>query len=100
MAIRRWAGMGVIWDATEPEPSPPPPPPQVSLTVIHVAAGAFLNVGGLICDPRLIPAVSQQRAAVTEGNRRQAVGENGNGGAQGVTDDKWAEQQQNNQEGR
>jgi hypothetical protein len=39
--------------------------PQVNLTVIHVEAGAYLNVGGVFIDPRL--AVPQQQAAVTEG---------------------------------
>ena len=74
LAIRRWAGVGVIWDAADPEDEPlqavAASGPQVNLTVIHVAAGAFLNVGGLIYDPRLIPAAPQQRAAVTEGTRR------------------------------
>jgi hypothetical protein len=91
LAIRRWAGMGVIWDATEPEPlrAVVAPAPQVSLTVIHVEAGAYLNVGGVFVDPRLIAAVRQQPDAIT--TRGTAVSENGNGGEIGVTDDKWAE---------
>ena len=77
LALRRWAGLGVTWDAADPEPAPlqaiAAPDPQVSLTVIHVAAGAYLNVGGLIYDPR-IQAVPQQRAAIattiTEGEQQ------------------------------
>ena len=64
---RRW-GVGFIWDAAEPEPErlravAEVITPQVSLTVIHVEAGAYLNVGGVFIDPRL--AVPQQREAIT-----------------------------------
>jgi hypothetical protein len=45
--------------------------PQVSLTVVHVAAGALVNFGSI--DPRLFPAVPQQRAVtatpITEGEQ-------------------------------
>ena len=61
------------------------PAPQVNFTVVHVQAGALVNFGGI--DPRLIP-VPQQRAAISTGGQ---VSDNGNGGAIGVTDDKWAE---------
>lgn len=71
LARWRWAGLGVVWDAANPDPEPlqavVTPAPQVNLTVIHVAAGAFLNVGGLMIDPRAIPAAPHQQAASTEG---------------------------------
>ena len=92
LAKRRWAGVGVIWDATLPEPEALTAvaaiAPQVSLTVVHVQAGALVNFGGI--DPRLIPAVPQQRAAISTGG---LVNDNDNdsGGATNVTDDKWAE---------
>jgi hypothetical protein len=83
----------VVWDAADPEPEAVtaiafPASPQVSLTVIHVQAGALVNFGGI--DPRLIPAVPQQRAAISTGG---LVNDNDNdsGGATNVTDDKWAE---------
>jgi len=89
LALRRW-GLGVIWDAADPDPEPlqavATGAPQVSLTVVHVQAGALVNFGGI--DPRLIPAVPQQRAAISTGG---LVNDNDNGGAIGVTDDKWAE---------
>jgi len=68
LALWRWAGVPVIWDATDPEPEPltavAAPAPQVSLTVIYAQAGAYLNVGGLVYDPRIL-AVPQQREAIT-----------------------------------
>ena len=98
LAKRRWAGVGVIWDATLPEPEALTAvaaiAPQVSLTVVHVQAGALVNFGGI--DPRLIPAAPQQRAAISTGG---LVNDNDNGGAIGVTDDKWAETH-GNQEGK
>jgi hypothetical protein len=78
LALRRWAGLGVIWDATEPNPEPLHPvavaAPQFSLTVIHVQAGAYLNVGGLFVSPGSIPAVPQQRAAITEHREEREMG--------------------------
>jgi hypothetical protein len=76
LARWRWAGLGVVWDAARPEPEPltavATTVAQVSLTVIHVEAGAYLNVGGLIYDPRIL-AVPQQRDAIatpiTEGEQ-------------------------------
>jgi hypothetical protein len=96
---RRW-GVGVVWDAADPEPEAVtaiafPASPQVSLTVIHVQAGALVNFGGI--DPRLIPAVPQQRAAISTGG---LVNDNDSGGAIGVTDDEWLRQQQSNQGGK
>jgi hypothetical protein len=67
-AARKW-GLSVAWlwaAAEQPAlTAEPSRAPQVNLTVIQVEAGAYLNVGGLIYDPRLIPAVPQQRAAIT-----------------------------------
>jgi hypothetical protein len=97
---RRW-GVGVVWDATEPDDAPVQatatalPAPQVNFTVVHVQAGALVNFGGI--DPRLIPAVPQQRAAISTGG---LVDDNDNGGAIGVTDDEWLRQQQSNQGGK
>lgn len=72
LARLRWAGIGLIWDAADPEPEPlravASPAPQVSLTVIHVEAGAQLIIGGAVFSPATVPAVQQQRAviAITE----------------------------------
>ena len=79
LAIRRWAGVGVIWDATEPEPQAlsavaAPVPPQVNVTVI-VQPGAVLSFGGGVVDPRLIPAAPQQRAAITAVPITEGTGE-------------------------
>lgn len=68
LALWRWAGVGVIWDAADPEPAPlravaETVAPQVNLTVVHVQAGGLVNFG--VLGPRLIPAAPQQRAAVT-----------------------------------
>jgi hypothetical protein len=55
-----------LWAAAE-QPAlaaEPSRAPQVNLTVIHVEAGAYLNVGGLMYGPRTL-AVPQQRAAIT-----------------------------------
>lgn len=74
LALRRWAGMGIVWVASDPEPKPMRAvaetiAPQVNLTVVHVQAVALVNFGGI--SPRLIPAAPQQRAAtatpITEG---------------------------------
>lgn len=72
-ARRRWgARMLALWARPEPL-AISAPPSQVSLTVIHVEAGAYLNVGGLIYDPRTIPAAPQQQAAITA----EAIAEGG-----------------------
>jgi hypothetical protein len=103
LAIRRWAGLGVAWDAADPEPEPlqavAAPAPLVNLTVI-VQSGAVLSIGGAVIDPRLIPAVPQTRAAITEGTGERQLSDNGNGGAIGVTDDRWAEQKHGSGEGK
>lgn len=44
----------------------PAPSPQVNLTVVHVQAGAALLFGGVGPDPRVIQAILQPRAAITE----------------------------------
>lgn len=74
-AARKW-GLSVIWlwaGAEQPAlTAVPSQVPQVSLTVIHVEAGAYLNVGGTFIDPRAIPV---QEAAPPAGKRQVAHGE-------------------------
>lgn len=69
LARWRWAGLGVVWDAADPEPEPlravASPAPQVSLTVIHVEAGAHLVIGDAVFGLGIIPAVPQQQAVTT-----------------------------------
>jgi hypothetical protein len=40
--------------------------PQVSLTVIHVQAGAVLSIGGVVLDPRITQAIPPRDAITTE----------------------------------
>jgi hypothetical protein len=66
-AARKW-GLSVAWlwaAAEQPAlTAAAAPAPQVNLTVIHVEAGAYLNVGGPMYAPRTL-AVPQQREAIT-----------------------------------
>jgi hypothetical protein len=67
-AARKW-GLPVVrfWGAQRPAPEAltvGAPAPQVTVTVIHIEAGAYLNVGGPMYGSRTL-AVPQQRAAIT-----------------------------------
>lgn len=81
LARLRWAGIGLVRDAADPEPEPlraaATPAPQVSLTVIHVEAGAQLIIGGAVFSAGTVPAVPQHRAVtattITEGEPDEQV---------------------------
>lgn len=59
-----------LWHRAERPQLPAAVPPRVSLTVIHVQAGAYLNVGGVLFGPRTTPAPPERNAITTEGDQK------------------------------